>query len=347
MLADDHAVVRAGIRNALAGVAEIEVVGEVGNGPELEGGLKRLRPDCLLIDISMPEFKPISAITAIRAAYPDLKILVVSAYDDDIYVQGLLSAGVNGYHLKDQPLSDLKLAVQRVLAGKRWVTDRLLDKLFAVQDGATAVPALTPRQIDILRLLQRGYDNYKIALDIGISIKTVENHLTRIYRRLNVFSRLEAVNFMREHPEVMRDEPVRSAYLAHESVQHPQPGQTTILLVDDNRRFRMQLRRMIGRLFPRALLYEAQNSQRAIQLAQQILPRLAFVDVVLDDEDGIDCTRRVKLASSNTRIMLMSAYPDREFRRRGLEAGATAFLDKKDLNMAVLQQIIADNLSES
>ena len=99
----------------------LEVVGEVGDGPSLFAALARTRPDCLLIDVTMPDFKPIQAIGKIRAQYPSLKILVVSAFDDDIYVQGLLGAGVNGYHLKDQPLSDLQLAVQRVLAGELWV----------------------------------------------------------------------------------------------------------------------------------------------------------------------------------------------------------------------------------
>src|SRR4051812_29294926 len=108
LLADDHAVVRAGISNALKELSQIEIVGEVGDGNALFAALAKLRPDCLLIDVTMPDFEPISAIAQIRADYPDLKILVVSAYDDDVYVQGLLGIGVNGYHLKDQPLTDLR-----------------------------------------------------------------------------------------------------------------------------------------------------------------------------------------------------------------------------------------------
>ena len=119
LLADDHAVVRSGICNALRGVPNLAVVDEVGDGPTLFDALARLEPDCLLIDVAMPQFEPISAIRRIRASYPEMKILVISAYDDDVYVQGLLSAGVDGYHLKDQPLDDLRLAVQRILAGER------------------------------------------------------------------------------------------------------------------------------------------------------------------------------------------------------------------------------------
>ena len=116
VIADDHAVVRDGIAHTLKDLPNLRIVGEAGDGPTLFATLAREQPDCLLLDIVMPDFEPIRAIHQIRARYPDLKILVVSAYDDDVYVQGLLGAGVQGYHLKNQPLSDLRLAVQRVLA---------------------------------------------------------------------------------------------------------------------------------------------------------------------------------------------------------------------------------------
>ena len=122
LLADDHALVRAGIRKALEVLPNIEIVGEVGDGPTLFAALAEKTPDCLLIDVTMPEFEPITAIQEIRVRYPAMKILAVSAYDDDVYVQGLLGAGVNGYHLKDQSLENLRLAVQRVLAGERWLS---------------------------------------------------------------------------------------------------------------------------------------------------------------------------------------------------------------------------------
>ncbi len=163
LLADDHAVVRAGIRNALSELPDLEFVGEVGDGPSLEAALTQTAPDFLVIDVTMPNFDPLMTIRQIRARYPRMKILVVSAYDDDVYVQGLLGVGVDGYHLKDQSLSDLRLAVQRVLAGGKWVSSRLLDKLVGGTKPASPPPALTSRQRDILRLLQEGLDNQSIA----------------------------------------------------------------------------------------------------------------------------------------------------------------------------------------
>lgn len=119
VLAGDHAVVRAGIANALRELPELEIVSELGDGSQLLATIERERPDMLVTDVTMPDFDPVNAVRNIRARFPLLKILIVSAYDDDMYVQGLLGAGVDGYHLKDQPLGDLRLAVQRILAGER------------------------------------------------------------------------------------------------------------------------------------------------------------------------------------------------------------------------------------
>src|SRR5512138_1665829 len=122
LLADDHTVVRAGLRNALDGIPEIEITGEVGNGRDLLETLERSHIDLLVMDANMPDFEPISATRDIKARYPNMKILIVSAYADESYVVGLLKAGVDGYHLKDQPLADLRLAVKRILTGERWIT---------------------------------------------------------------------------------------------------------------------------------------------------------------------------------------------------------------------------------
>jgi DNA-binding NarL/FixJ family response regulator len=341
LLADDHALVRAGIRNALEEL-DLKIVGEVADGPTLMAALDQMRPDCLLIDVAMPDFEPVSAIHEIRASYPDLKILVVSAYDDDVYVQGLLGAGVDGYHLKDQPLSDLQLAVQRVLAGGRWVSSPLVDKLVSyVSTPPPALPSLTTRQRDLLHLLQQGLDNQTMAQRLGLSVKTIENHLTRLYRLLNVQSRLEAVNYVMKHPGVLATSgqkaaraPAAQKVVAQELV--------TVLLVDDSARYRRQLSRMIGKICPHATIYEAESIGEAVHLTEGVAPQLVLVDVILGEEDGIRCTRRIKALSPKSRVILISAYPDREFHRLGLEAGAVAFLDKKDLETSTLQHIIDD-----
>ena len=343
LLADDHALVRAGIRNALEGQTNLQIVGEVGDGPSLLPAIERLFPDLLLIDVTMPDFAPVATIQHIRLLYPHLLILVVSAFDDDVYVQGLLRVGVNGYHLKDQPLSDLRLAVERVLAGQRWISSSLVDKLIQPTKVETAVsPKLSTRQLDILNLLAQGLDNRAMAAQLGLSIKTIETHLTRLYRQLDVQSRLEAANYAHQHPDLLAA--IGQSTTKTQTVL-PQEHQASILIVDDNQRYRQQLRRMVGRIYPQATIYDATNSADALHLVRQIRPQIAFVDVVLGDENGIQCTRWIKAEFHHSRVILMSAYPDREFHRQGLEAGANAFLDKKDIDAATLYQIITDAIN--
>lgn len=340
LLADDHAVVRAGLRNALLNLPEIDVVGEAGDGASLWAALEQSRPDLLVVDVAMPDFEPIAAIRSVKQQFPSIRILVVSAHADEVYVTGLLSAGVDGYHLKDQPLADLQLAVQRVLRGERWISGPLVDRLVRRDGGpARPLPALTRRQRELLRLLTQGFDNRRIAQAMDLSVKTVENHLTSLYRALEVESRLAATNYANQHPEVL----ALSGLDVPET--HGDFGDVlTVLMVDDNPRYRQQLARLVGKTSPGARIFEADDITEAVRLAGRVRPQLALVDVVLRDEDGIQCVRRLRTVVPATRVVLISAYPDREFRRLGLSAGAVAFLDKKDLDAAVVRQLVEDAL---
>jgi DNA-binding NarL/FixJ family response regulator len=345
LLADDHAVVRAGIRNVIEKLPGVTVEGEADDGPTLMQSLKELTPDILLIDVTMPDFEPITAIHQIRKIYPKMKILVISAYDDDVYVQGLLSAGVDGYHLKDQPLQDLNLAIERIIEGKRWISSSLVDKLVKIPNPDEDTAALTSRQREILALLNKGWNNQKIAYELGLSIKTIENHLTRIYRNLNVQSRLEAVNYINKNPHVLcygegkPDKQINSQF----ALSHP----SDILLVDDNPRFRYHLRRIINKLFSQVTIHEAESIEDAINAVKAIQFQLIFIDVILGEQNGIDCTKRLKSETKNSRIVLISAYPDKEFHRQGLAAGATAFIDKKTLDSVTIKQIVGDAIHSS
>lgn len=339
LLADDHAVVRAGIRSTLDGISDFEVVGEIGNGPALKASLALETVDLLIVDVAMPDFEPISAIKELRVSYPKVKILVISAYDDEMYVKGLLQVGVHGYHLKDQPLSDMVLAIRRVLAGERWLSSPLIGRLVSQRDSWT--PQLTPRQVELLSMLQEGLDNHGIASRTGLSVKTVENHLTRLYRALNVQSRLEAVNVVANHPNILS----LSGHMASRSLETRGAQSSrgpTVLLVDDNLRFRQRLRRTIGGIRDGSIIYEANRIDAALRIAEQTRPDLALIDVVLGEESGLTCTRRLHAIAPAVRVILISAYPDREFHREGLAAGAIAFVDKRELDSAALRQILDD-----
>ncbi len=342
LIADDHDVVRAGLRNALESLPGYKIVGEVGNGRDLVSSLQQWTPDLLVLDVAMPDFEPISDVQIIKSEYPHLKILIVSAYDDDSYVIGLLQLGVNGYHMKDQPLNDLQLAAQRIMLGDRWISGSLVNRLANRKPvlSSPGAPWLTRRQRDLLRLLTQGCDNRSIALELGLSVKTIENHLTGLYRVLGVDSRLKAMNYAFRHPELLASSGQEIA-----EKESTQVGSAlNVLLVDDNGRYRSQLGRMIGKLNPLSMIYEAQDMAEALRLAEKIRPEVAFIDVVLEEEDGIQCANRLRSVSPLTRMILMSAYPDREFRRQASSVGAVAFLDKKDLDSASVRQVIEDAL---
>ncbi len=341
LLADDHTVVRAGLRNALEGVSGIKVVGEVGNGRELKSALEKHQIDLLVMDANMPDFEPISAAREIKAKYPNLKILIVSAYNDETYVVGLLKAGVDGYHLKDQPLADLQLAIQRILRGERWITSSLLTRLAdrPSTPHANSAPWLTRRQRELLQLLTQCADNRSIAVALDISVKTVENHLTALYKILGVDSRMKALNYALHHPELLA---TTGQELTEAEPAPPSQGNLNILVVDDNPRYRQQLCRLIGKIAPTSNIFEADNIADALRIGEKVKPNLGLIDVVLEDEDGILCASRLKNVSPSTRMVMISAYPDREFRRRALSAGAIAFLDKKDLDTASVRQVIED-----
>jgi DNA-binding NarL/FixJ family response regulator len=142
------------------------------------------------------------------------------------------------------------------------------------------------------------------------------------------------------HPELLASSGQELVNLEPARVEHD----LTVLVIDDNIRYRQQLSRLIGKIYPSSLIYEAENVSEALSLGEQVQPQLALIDVVLEEEDGIQCARRLRIISPSTRIVVISAYPDREFRKRALSAGAIAFLDKKDLDTASVRQVVEDAL---
>ncbi len=341
LIADDHAIVRAGFRRLIDQMEGITICGEIGDGDALHSFVDEHPVDLLLVDLTMPQFDPVSAIQNFRASQPKMKILVVSAYDDQLYVKRLFEIGVHGYHLKDEPLSTLETAIRRVLAGEQWIAEPLFKKLITNNQAERELPELSARQKAILRCLHRGSENKQIAAELGVSIKTVESHLTNIYRTLGVQSRLEAVNYINRYPQILGIAGRKSATQEEPSDANPQT-QMGILVLDDSTRFRKQLLHMIGKANGSARIFEAETIAEAMDIIRMVPIKLAFLDVILKDEDGISAAKRMHKASPDTRIILISAYPDREFHRQGLEAGAAAFLDKKNLDLATISGVIAD-----
>ncbi len=196
LLADDHAVVRAGIRQFLETSTRLEVIAETSNGEEACLLIERLRPDVAVLDVQMPRASGIEVVKRIRARGLAVGLLVLTAYDDDPYVQAVLRAGANGYVLKTSSPEEIVQAVLDVYEGKMALdaslTQRFVQKMIG-SPSAEVVEALTEREQEILTLVGKGLTNKAIGAQLGISDRTVQNHLAHIFGKLRAASRTEAV----------------------------------------------------------------------------------------------------------------------------------------------------------
>lgn len=196
ILADDHAVVRAGIRQFLEHAADIKVVAEADDGAMARSLIAEYRPDVAVLDIQMPEASGIEVTRWVRANHPEVGVLVLTAYDDDPYVMAVLEAGANGYVLKTAAPPEIIQAVRDVHEGKSALDPAIARKLMDQIAGQHTRPQyepLTEREMEVLALTAQGYTNKAIGLQLGISDRTVQGHLAKIYGKLDVNSRTEAV----------------------------------------------------------------------------------------------------------------------------------------------------------
>ncbi len=199
LLADDHAMVRQGIRRFLEEADDIEVVAEAGDGREALERIRKHRPDVAVVDIRMPEMGGVEATRRIKEQAPDVWVFILTAYDDAPYVCALLQAGADSHVLKTASGDELVQAVRTVYHGQSALSPEITTEV--VHQAVTGKPAttadqvepLTPRELDVLRLGAKGLTNRTIGNQLGISHRTVQGHLANIYGKLGVNSRTEAV----------------------------------------------------------------------------------------------------------------------------------------------------------
>lgn len=195
ILADDHRLVRAGIRQLLEKERDIQVVDEVADGEEALASIEKHQPDVAILDIQMPKVSGIEVTQRVRLRFPHVGILILTAYDDEPYVMAILQAGANGYLLKTADSEELVQAVRDVYDGKSILDPLIARKLLPAifQRSERMVEPLTERELDVLRLAAKGFTNKAIGVQLGISDRTVQGHLAHIFAKLQVYSRTEAV----------------------------------------------------------------------------------------------------------------------------------------------------------
>lgn len=205
MLADDHGTVREGLKLLLDAQADMEVVGEAGDGREAVRLAKELLPDIVVMDITMPQLNGLKAAEMLNQCCPQIKILTLSRHTDDGYLQQLLRAGASGYVLKQSAAAELIRAVREVAAGRHYldpsITGKVIGRFAGRQTDEVSAAALrrgrdlTEREKEVLRLIAWGYSNKEIAARLDLSVKTIEAHKANAMTKLNIHSRIEIVRY--------------------------------------------------------------------------------------------------------------------------------------------------------
>ncbi|KAF1035347.1 response regulator [Herbaspirillum robiniae] len=191
MLADDHALVRSGIKALLAAMPGVEVVGEASDGAEVIEMIPQLKPDLVVMDIAMKGMNGLEALRRLRGDYPTTRFLMLSMYGSEEYVMQALNAGANGYLFKDSAATELEKALYEVKHGRQYLDSHIsreaLDNYMKrVAQNGTPVEVLTPRQREILQLIAEGNNTKEIAYQLNVSAKTIETHRAQLMERLDI-----------------------------------------------------------------------------------------------------------------------------------------------------------------
>lgn len=201
VLAEDHALVREGIKKIVEDFADLQVVGEVGNGLQLLELLKTLAADLVVLDISMPGIPGIEATKEIKRRYPQIKILILTMHKKKEYLNDAIAAGVDGYLLKEDVGKELGSAIDKIRRGETYISPLLSNELTSLfVQSRRVVPEkveqpLTPREIEIVMLIAEGKSSREIADQLFLSFRTIQNHRTRIMRKLGLKKNTDLVKY--------------------------------------------------------------------------------------------------------------------------------------------------------
>lgn len=199
LIADDHPLVRAGLCTALQIEPDIVIAGEASDGDAAQQQCKSLQPDVLVLDLNMDGPPAVATLASVRELCPRTRVLILTAYNGDIYVRELVQAGAMGYVLKDEAPEALVQAVRSVARGGTWFSRPVVESLVHAKHDGSDAPPLTEREGQIMRLVAQGWDNARIAEELCLSEQTIRNYVSRLYAKIGVQTRAEAVVWGRDH----------------------------------------------------------------------------------------------------------------------------------------------------
>ena len=199
MLADDHILIREGLRQLLEFDGSIEVIAEAGDGEECLELLEENKPDVLLLDINMPKKNGIEVLKNIKERNIEIKVLILTVHNEIEYLMKAVEIGVDGYIMKDSDLDELKNAITTVISGENYIQPKLIPalnkKLVSMDNDKEKIESLTDRELEVLILVAKGMFNKEIGITLDISERTVKNHLSNIFKKIEVSDRTQAAVF--------------------------------------------------------------------------------------------------------------------------------------------------------
>ena len=204
LIADDHAIVRTGLRALINSEPTMKLIGEATGGYEVIDLVGKTQPDILILDLSMPDLDGIEVTKKIKNLFPDIRILILTIHEDEALLRAALKAGAGGYILKHAAEAELISAIHTILRGDLYVDPSLVRRLLTDETPPAAAQsksteALTPREIEVLKLIVQGYINRQIGEELNISVRTVESHRANLSEKLGLRSRVELVRYAREN----------------------------------------------------------------------------------------------------------------------------------------------------
>ncbi|UCD80337.1 MAG: response regulator transcription factor [Desulfobacterales bacterium] len=206
IIVEDHKLFREGLKSILSGKADLEVVGEAGDGLEAIRTVKKCRPDFMLLDLSMPKMNGISVMREIKLLFPEIKIMALTIHESDQYVLESFEAGADGYCLKDAGRNELMMAIDSVLQGRRYISPSISDNVLEGYltgrrklKSKTSWDTITQREREVLKLLGEGFQNKEISDMLHISVKTVEKHRANIMNKLDLHNAAALTAYAIEH----------------------------------------------------------------------------------------------------------------------------------------------------
>jgi len=336
LIADDHVMVRQGLRSLLESEPSFSVIGETGDGLDCVRRVEELKPNVLILDLNMPGLSGFEVISQVTRRVPQTLIVVQSMFTQEAYVRRAMENGAKAFVVKDDSAEALIRAVRDVVAGRTFLSKSVLQKTSCrVGEPDDPYDTLTEREREVLSLISDGLAGPDIAERLFISKRTVDKHRSNLMEKLNIHNERSLVRFALE-----RGITLPSGESAIETVGLSVRSESiSTLVVDDNDEFRTQLIRFLETFGFFTVVGSASDGGAAIEAASKLHPELVLLDIRMKPVDGLTALPTIKSVSPETHVIMLSLLNESVYTERALTEGASGFIAKSELLECLLPEV--------